>query len=86
MEGPPSELKCHRGASYPVRGWWPSPSGIRSPGIGKPLYEYDPLKWLNIGWENDHPKSWTFMGGGLAPGQQSAIQYALTVGGKVLPR
>ena len=37
-------------------------------GIGKPLYDYDPLKWLYIGWENDHPKSWTFMGGGLAPG------------------
>ena len=51
-------------------------------GIGKPLYDYDPLKWLYVGWENDHPKSWTFMGGGLAPGQQSTIQYALTIGGK----
>jgi hypothetical protein len=52
-------------------------------GIGRPLYDYDPLKWLYIGWENDHPKSWTFMGGGLAPGQQSAIQYALTIGGQL---
>ncbi len=51
--------------------------------IGKPLYEHDPLKWLYLGWENDHPKSWTFMGGGLAPGQQSLIQYTLTVGDKV---
>jgi len=53
------------------------------PGIGKPLYDYDPLKWLFIGWERDHPKSWTFMGGGLAPGQQSVIQYTLTIGGQL---
>ena len=51
--------------------------------IGNPLYDYDPLKWLYMGWENDHPKSWTFMGGGLAPGQQSVIQYTLTIGDKV---
>ena len=49
-------------------------------GIGKRLYEYDGLKWLYIGWENDHPKSWTFMGGGLAPGQQPVIQYTVTIG------
>jgi hypothetical protein len=51
--------------------------------IGKLLYDYDPLKWLYVGWENDHPKSWTFMGGGLAPGQQSVIQYTLTIGDQV---
>ncbi len=51
-------------------------------GIGRPLYQHDPLKWLYIGWENDHPKSWTFMSGGLGPGQQSVIQYTVTVGGK----
>jgi hypothetical protein len=52
-------------------------------GIGERLYEYDPLKWLYIGWENDHPKSWTFMGGGLAPGQQPVIQYAVAIGDQV---
>jgi hypothetical protein len=49
-------------------------------GFGNLLYEYDGLKWLYIGWENDHPKSWTFMGGGLAPGQQPVIQYTVTIG------
>jgi hypothetical protein len=47
-----------------------------------PLYEYDRLKWLYIGWENDHPKSWTFMGGGVAPGLGETIQYTVTTGGK----
>jgi hypothetical protein len=47
--------------------------------LGKPFYAYDALKWLYIGWENDHPKSWTFMGGGLAPGQQPVIQYTVTI-------
>jgi hypothetical protein len=51
--------------------------------IDKHLYEYDPLKWLFIGCENDHPKSWTFMGGGLCPGQQTTpIQYTVTIGDK----
>ena len=51
--------------------------------IGAPLYEYDPLKWLYIGWEGDHPKSWTFTGGGLALGQSpTPIQYALTIGNR----
>jgi len=54
--------------------------GAAQSGIGEPLYEYDGLKWLYIGWENDHPKSWTFMGGGLAPGQQPVIQYTVTIG------
>jgi hypothetical protein len=35
--------------------------------VSEPLYQYDKTKWLYIGCENDHPKSWTFMGGGLAP-------------------
>jgi hypothetical protein len=51
--------------------------------ISKPLYQHDEMKWLYIGWEGDHPKSWTFMGGGVAPGQQAAIQYTLTIGGQV---
>lgn len=49
---------------------------------GAQLYEYDRLKWLYIGWENDHPKSWTFMGGGVAPGLRDTIQYTVTVDGK----
>jgi hypothetical protein len=52
-----------------------------NPFIGKQLYDNDLLKWLYIGWENDHPKSWTFMGGAVAPGLGPAIQYALTVNG-----
>lgn len=47
------------------------------------LYDYDPLKWLYIGWENDHPKSWTFMGGGVAPGTRTIIQYTVSDNGKV---
>jgi hypothetical protein len=51
--------------------------------IGKLLYDYDELKWLFIGCENDHPKSWTFMGGGLRVGQlDQAIQYTVTIGNK----
>src|ERR1035438_1523685 len=46
-----------------------------------PLYPYDLLKWLYIGWENDHPKSWTFMGGGVSPGLGDLIQYTVTVDG-----
>jgi hypothetical protein len=46
-----------------------------------PLYDYDHLKWLYIGWENDHPKSWTFMGGGVAPGLGPIIQYTAAVDG-----
>lgn len=52
-------------------------------GIGSPLCDFDPLKWLYIGCEGDHPRSWTFMGGGLAPGQLTrTIQYAVSVGNR----
>src|ERR1035441_9783144 len=44
-----------------------------------PLYPYDLLKWLYIGWENDHPKSWTFMGGGVSPGLRDTIQFAVSL-------
>jgi len=53
----------------------------RGPAEGKPFYDYDLLKWLYIGWENDHPKSWTFMGGGVAPGLGDIIQYTVAVDG-----
>jgi hypothetical protein len=51
-----------------------------SPGT---LYPNDRLKWLYIGWENDHPKSWTFMGGAVSPGQRGTIQFAVSIGGKM---
>jgi hypothetical protein len=44
------------------------------------IYKNDTLHWLYIGWENDHPKSWTFMGGAVAPGQHARIQYAVRAG------
>src|ERR1017187_9969229 len=47
-----------------------------------PLYSFDFLKWLYIGWENDHPKSWTFMGGAIAPGLRDTIQFAVSVEGR----
>jgi hypothetical protein len=47
-----------------------------------PLYSFDFLKWLYIGWENDHPKSWTFMGGAVAPGLRDTIQFAVSVEGR----
>jgi hypothetical protein len=53
----------------------------RNRAVRTPFYDYDLLKWLYIGWENDHPKSWTFMGGGVAPGLGDLIQYTVTVDG-----
>ncbi len=32
-----------------------------------PLYKHDSMHWVYFGWENDHPKSLSFMGGGLVP-------------------
>ena len=57
-----------------------NPSGAlyASPGV---FYPNDHLKWLYIGWENDHPKSWTFMGGAVSPGQRATIQYAVSIDG-----
>src|SRR5271168_4780413 len=45
------------------------------------FYRNDVSKWLYIGWENDHPKSWTFMGGAVSPGLRFTIQFAVTVNG-----
>ena len=52
-------------------------------GIGKAPYLPDTLKWLPIGTMYDHPKSWTFMGGGVAPAEDAVILYTLEFGGKV---
>ncbi len=46
-------------------------------------YSYDSTHWLYIGWENDYPKSRTYMGGGVQPGMGAAIQYTVTVDGTV---
>lgn len=45
------------------------------------FYRNDVSKWLYIGWEEDHPKSWTFMGGAVSPGQRLTIQFGVTVKG-----
>ncbi len=44
-------------------------------------YSYESTHWLYIGWENDYPKSRTYMGGGVRPGMSNAIQYTFTVDG-----
>lgn len=46
-------------------------------------YKIDSKQWLYIGWENDYPKSWTFMGGTLAPGRGDKIQYTVKIGDKI---
>ena len=35
-------------------------------------YEPDKRHWLYFGWENDHPKALSFMGGGLIPRRAKA--------------
>ena len=52
-------------------------------GIAQASYLPDTLKWLTIGTMYDHPKSWTFMGGGVAPGQGAVILYTLEINGTV---
>ncbi|MCC6497941.1 MAG: hypothetical protein IT193_16940 [Propionibacteriaceae bacterium] len=69
-ESEPSNLR-----SGPVLG----PDGVH--GIAKAPYLPDTLKWLHIGTMYDHPKSWTFMGGGVAPGLGAVILYSVEIGG-----
>jgi hypothetical protein len=71
LKSEPSNL--HKG---PVIG----PDGIQ--GIAQAPYLPDTLKWLSIGTMYDHPKSWTFMGGGVAPGEGAVILYMLDIQGK----
>jgi len=68
----PSNLR-----SGPVSG----PDGVH--GIAQVPYLPDTVKWLHIGAIDDHPKSWTFMGGGVAPGLGAAILYVAEVDGVV---
>ncbi|MFQ6115088.1 MAG: PA14 domain-containing protein, partial [bacterium] len=49
---------------------------------GPELYRVNRKHWLYIGWQNDHPKSWNFMGGSLTPGRKRNIQYTVKVDGK----
>ncbi len=72
LKSEPANL--HKG---PVTG----PDGVH--GIDKAPYLPDTLKWLPIGTMYDHPKSWTFMGGGVAPAEGAVILYTLEFGGKV---
>lgn len=57
------------------------PDGVH--GVGQVPYLPDTLKWLHIGTIYDHPKSWTFMGGGVAPGLGPAILYTVEIDGVV---
>ena len=57
----------------------PGPDGVH--GVAEVPYLPDTLKWLHIGTMYDHPKSWTFMGGGVAPGLGAAILYVVEVEG-----
>lgn len=59
----------------------PGPDGTH--GVARVPYLPDTLKWLHIGTMYDHPKSWTFMGGGVAPGLGAAILYTVEVDGVV---
>lgn len=52
-------------------------------GIAQAPYLPDTLKWLHIGTIYDHPKSWTFMGGGVAPGLGAVILYTVEVAGQL---
>ncbi len=72
LKSEPSNL--HRG---PVKG----PDGIH--GIAQAPYLPDTLKWLPIGTMYDHPKSWTFMGGGVAPAEGAVILYTLEIDGRL---
>ncbi len=47
------------------------------------FYPNDLLKWTYFGWESDHPKSWSFMGGAVSPGLRTTIQFALAWEGKL---
>ncbi|MDR1427793.1 MAG: carbohydrate-binding protein, partial [Bifidobacteriaceae bacterium] len=43
------------------------------------FYEPNPNNWLYFGWENDHPKSVSTMGGTVYPGRGDAVRYTLSV-------
>lgn len=49
---------------------------------GPELYRVDRKHWLYIGWENDYPKSWTYMGGTVVPGRGQTIQFTVEVDGQ----
>lgn len=57
------------------------PDGVH--GVAQVPYLPDTLKWLHIGTLYDHPKSWTFMGGGVAPGLGPVILYTIEIDGRV---
>ena len=52
-------------------------------GISQAPYIPDTLKWLPIGAMYDHPKSWTFMGGGVAPAEGAVILYTVEINEKM---
>ena len=50
---------------------------------GPDLYRVDRLHWLYFGWENDHPKSWSFMGGAVVPGRRQRVQFTVEIDGQI---
>jgi hypothetical protein len=50
---------------------------------GPDLYQVDRYHWVYFGWPEDHPKSWSFMGGTVAPGRHRRVQFAVEQGGKL---
>jgi len=54
-----------------------------NPELHRPLaYKINNYHWLYFGWESDHPKSWSFMGGSLSPGKAYPIQYVVAIEGQ----
>lgn len=62
-----------------LRAPWIGPDGH---GVDRVPYQLDTLKWLHLGTMYDHPKSWTFLGGGVAPGLGAAIVQVVVVNGE----
>ena len=58
-----------------------APDSAPNAGAGA-FYPNDLTKWTYFGWEYDHPKSWSFMGGAVSPGQRATIQFAVAIEGK----
>lgn len=59
-----------------------APDAVLYSGTGS-YYRNDLTKWTYFGWEYDHPKSWSFMGGAVSPGQRATIQFAVSIEGKM---
>jgi hypothetical protein len=48
---------------------------------GPDFYQVDRFHWLYFGWQNDYPKSWSFMSGTVMPGRKQRVQFAVKMDG-----